>query len=160
VTTATATTTLTYRIHIKASPQEVWDALTTRGEEYGYHAPVEYDLEAGTYRSFPNAGMREAGMSGVIIDGEILEADPPRRLVQTWNPLFDDKITAEPPVRLTWELEDFSNGVTRLTLTADYDGAPITQGITSGDVAEAMGGFPLVLSDLKTLLETGKSFVC
>jgi hypothetical protein len=64
VTTATATTTLTYRIHIKASPQEVWDALTTRGEEYGYHAPVEYDLEAGTYRSFPNAGMREAGMCG------------------------------------------------------------------------------------------------
>lgn len=157
MTTATETTTLTYRIHIKATPEEVWHALTERGAEYGYNSPAEYDFDAGTYKGLANAEMREYGMPAVAVDGEILEADPPRRIVQTWNPLFGEEITAEPPARLTWEVEEWPNGVTRLTLTADYDGCPITQGITSGAVAEAMGGFPFVLSDLKTLLETGTS---
>jgi uncharacterized protein YndB with AHSA1/START domain len=101
--------------------------------------------------------MREYGMPDVLVTGEILEADLPHRLVQTWNPLFDEKITAEPPARLAWELQEGPNGTTRLTLTSDTDGAPLTAGITSGDVVEAMGGWPMVLSDLKTLLETGKS---
>jgi uncharacterized protein YndB with AHSA1/START domain len=157
VTTATETATQTYRIHVKATPEEVWDALTKRGEEYGYHARIEYDFEAGTYTGFANDEMREYGMPEVLITGEILVADLPHRLVQTWNPLFDEKITAEPPATLTWETEAFPNGTTRLTLTCETDGAPITAGITSGDVVEGMGGWPLVLSDLKTLLETGKS---
>jgi uncharacterized protein YndB with AHSA1/START domain len=157
VTTATETTTLTYRIHVKATPDEVWEALTERGGEYGYRSPVEYDFDAGTYRGLATPEMREYGMPEVGVEGEILEASAPSRLVQTWNPLFDEKIAAEPPARLTYEIEEWPNGVTRLTLTADYEGAPITQGITSGDVAEAMGGFPFVLSDLKTLLETGNA---
>jgi uncharacterized protein YndB with AHSA1/START domain len=157
VTTATATATQTYRIHIKATPEEIWDALMKRGSEFGYRADVEYDLEAGTYRGFANEEMREYGMPEVLITGEILEADLPHRLVQTWNPLFDEKITAEPPARLTWEAEEYPNGTTRVTLTSDTDGAPLTAGITSGDVVEAMGGWPMVLSDLKTLLETGKA---
>lgn len=157
MTTATQTATQTYRIHIKATPEEIWDALMKRGKEFGYHSDVEYDLEAGTYTGFANEEMREYGMPEVLIDGEILEADLPHRLVQTWNPLFDEKITAEPPARLTWEAEEYPNSTTRLTLTSDTDGAPLTAGITSGDVVEAMGGWPMVLSDLKTLLETGKS---
>jgi uncharacterized protein YndB with AHSA1/START domain len=157
VTAATETATQTYRIHIKATPEEIWEALTKRGTEFGYHAAVEYDLDAGTYKALANEEMREYGMPDVLITGEILEADLPHRLVQTWNPLFDEKITAEPPARLTWEAQEFPNGTTRLTLTCETDGAPLTAGITSGDVVEAMGGWPLVLSDLKTLLETGKS---
>jgi uncharacterized protein YndB with AHSA1/START domain len=156
VTTATATATQTYRLHIKASPEQIWEALTNRAEEFGYRAGVEYDLQAGTYRGFPNEEMREYGMSGVIVDGEILEADLPRRLVQTWNPLFDEQISAEPPARLTWETEQGPGGVTTLTLTSETDGAPMTAAITSGSVPEAGGGWPFVLSDLKTLLETGK----
>ena len=58
---------------------------------------------------------------------------------------------------MTWELEEGPNGVTRLTLTREADGAPMTAGITSGEIADAGGGFPFVLSDLKTLLETGKA---
>jgi uncharacterized protein YndB with AHSA1/START domain len=158
VTTATETATRTYRIHIKATPEEIWDALMKRTEEYGYRSAVEYDLEAGTYKGLANAEMRQYGMPEVIIDGEILEADLPHRLVQTWNPFFDDeKIAAESPARLTWEVEEWPNGVSRLTLTSETEEAPLTVGITSGDVAEAMGGWPFVLSDLKTLLETGKS---
>ena len=159
MTTATETATQVYRIHIKATPEEIWNALMERGEEFGYHAASEYDLEAGTYRGLANDDMREYGMPEVIIDGEIVAADLPHRLVQTWNPWFDDeKIAAEPPARLTWEVEEWPNGVSRLTLTSETEDAPITVGITSGDVAEAMGGWPFVLSDLKTLLETGKSF--
>ena len=159
MTRATETATHTYRIHIQATPEEIWNALMKRGEEYGYRAPSVYDLEGATYKGLSNAGMREYGMPEVIIDGEILEADLPHRLVQTWNPFFDDeKIAAEPPARLTWEIEEWPNGVSRLTLTSETEDAPITVGITSGDVAEAMGGWPFVLSDLKTLLETGRSF--
>ena len=158
MTTATETATQVYRIHVKATPEEIWDALMKRGQEYGYRSAVEYDLEAGTYTGLANAEMREYGMPEVIIDGEILEADLPHRLVQTWNPFFDDeKIAAEPPARLTWEVEEWPNAVSRLTLTSETEDAPLTAGITSGDVAEAMGGWPFVLSDLKTLLETGKS---
>ena len=158
MTTAIETATQTYRIHVKATPEEIWDALTKRGKEYGYHSDVEYDLrEGGSYMGLANAEMREYGMPEVIIDGEILELDLPHRLVQTWNPLFDEKITAEPPARLTWELQDGPNGVTRLTLTSETEGSPITAAITSGSIDEAGGGWPYVLSDLKTLLETGKS---
>ena len=124
----------THRIHIKATPEEVWDALLNRGEEYGYHARAEYDLDTATFKGLANAQMREYGMPDVLIDGEILEADLPNRLVQTWNPLFDERITAEPPVRLTWYVEEWPNGVTRLTLSADCEDAPLTYGITSGDV--------------------------
>jgi len=63
----------------------------------------------------------------------------------------------EPPTRLTYELEPGKGGVTTLTLTHQVDGAPLAAGITSGAVAEAGGGLPWVLSDLKTLLETGET---
>lgn len=84
-------------------------------------------------------------MPEILITGDILEAELPHRLVQTWNPLFDEKIAAEPPARLTWEAEEFAAGTTRLTLICDTEEAPITTGITSGDVVEAMGGWPMVL---------------
>jgi uncharacterized protein YndB with AHSA1/START domain len=157
--TETAVATQTYRFHIQASPDELWEALTTpeRAEQYGYRARVEYDLRpGGAYRGFATEQMREYGTPDVIIEGEVLEADAPRRLVHTWNPLFDEKVSAEPPAHLTWELEEGPGGVTKLTLTASTGGAPLTAGITSGEVAEAGGGWPFVLSDLKTLLETGK----
>jgi uncharacterized protein YndB with AHSA1/START domain len=150
--------TLTYRIHIHATSEEIWDALTTRGEEYGYRARVEYDLKpGGAYRGLANEGMREHGMPEVAVDGEVLEVEAPRRLVHTWNPLFGGPIDEESPARLTWELEEGPNGVTKLTLTREAEGAPMTAGITSGEIADAGGGFPFVLSDLKTLLETGKA---
>ena len=61
-----------------------------RGEEYGYHARAEYDLKpGGTYRGIANEGMREHGMPEVAVDGEVLEVDAPRRLVHTWNPMFE-----------------------------------------------------------------------
>jgi uncharacterized protein YndB with AHSA1/START domain len=161
VTTATETqvVTQTFQHHIKASPEEIWEALTTpeQAERYGYRARVEYELRpGGAFRGFATKEMLEYGMSEVVIEGEVLEVDLPRRLVQTWSALFDEKTTAEPPARLTWETEEGPGGVTKLTLTFETEDAPLTASLVSGTVPEAGGGWPYVLSDLKTLLETGK----
>jgi uncharacterized protein YndB with AHSA1/START domain len=99
-----------------------------------------------------------------ILEGEVVELDPPRRLVQTWHALFDEAVAAfdeavaaEAVTRLTWELEE-EYGLTRLTLVHDLAGAPDTAAWVRGDVPEVGGGWPMVHSDLKTLLETGTSF--
>lgn len=90
--------TQVYRIFIRATPEAIWDAITkpewTR--QYGYQAPVEYDLRpGGAYRGLPSAAMVEHGSPEVIIDGEVIESDPPRRLVQTWRTHWNPEMTAE-----------------------------------------------------------------
>jgi len=93
----------------------------------------------------------------VVVEGEVVEADAPRRLEQTWNPLFDPQISPEPATRVTFELEPVNADVTKLTLTHDREGAPATAAIVGGSTPEAGGGWSFVLSDLKTLLETGSA---
>jgi uncharacterized protein YndB with AHSA1/START domain len=102
--------------------------------------------------------MREHGLSDVIIEGEVIEADAPHRLVQTWNPLFGSPVTEEPTTRMTWEISEAENGATKVTLTHELDGAPVTAGLVNGKDEMGGGGWPFVLSDLKTFLETGTSF--
>ena len=95
-----------------------------------------------------------------MLDGEILEADPPRRLVQTWHPLWSEDIAAE-TTHVTYDIEEDDGGVTRLTVTHEVEGAPITAaqvGLTDARMLQGGGGWPLILSDLKTLLETGSGF--
>ena len=149
-----------YRIWIKATPERIWRALTDPQEleGYGYGGRYEVDVRAGgEYRVGATDQMLQAGAPELMVDGEYLEVEEPRRLVQTWHALFDEQMTAEPPTRMTYELEPGKGGVTTLTLTHQVDGAPLAAGITSGAVAEAGGGLPWVLSDLKTLLETGET---
>ena len=149
-----------YRIWIKATPERIWRALTDPQEleGYGYGGRYEVDVRAGgEYRVGATDQMLQAGAPELMVDGEYLEVEEPRRLVQTWHALFDEQMTAEPPTRMTYELEPGKGGVTTLTLTHQVDGAPLAAGITSGAVAEAGGGLPWVLSDLKTLLETGEA---
>jgi uncharacterized protein YndB with AHSA1/START domain len=164
--TETTVTTQTYRVFVNATPEAIWEAITTSewSQRYGYGGSVEYELhEGGSYRALATEEMRAFGMPEVMIDGSVLDADAPRRLVQTWHALFDDAIAAEPPTRVTWEIEPVENPagapiettVTRLTLTHEVEGAPLTAAIVSGSVPEAGGGWAFVVSDLKTLLETG-----
>ncbi len=75
--------------------------------------------------------MQEYGIAGPIIDGEVIESDPPRRFVQTWRMLMDDGLKAEGFTRLTYELVE-TDGVTRLTVTHDLTGAPNLAAMTSG----------------------------
>ena len=159
--TVRSATTQVYRVFIKATPQAVWDAITQPewAEKYGYCSRVEYELRpGGAYRGFANEGMKAHGVPEVAIVGEVLEANPPHRLVQTWHPVWDAASAAEEHTRLTWEIEPQHGGVTRLTVTHDVAGAPLTARMVSGDVPNAGGGWSFVLSDLKTLLETGKAF--
>jgi hypothetical protein len=96
----------------------------------------------------------------VIGDGEVIECDPPRKLVQTWRLLMDPQTAAEGFTRLTYEISGGENGVSKLTVIHDLSGAPQTATLVSGsgEAEGTGGGWPWVLSDLKTLLETGTSF--
>lgn len=126
-----------------------------------------FDLRpGGTYRSTPSEAMRsfaaEQGfpMPDVIVDGDVIESDPPRKLVQTWRMLMDPATAAEGFTRLTYEIADVGKGTSKLTVTHDLSGAPHTATLVSGaqEAEGAGGGWPWVLSDLKTLLETGDAF--
>ena len=153
-------TTYVSRIYIKADRDKVWAAIVDPewNRRYGYECPGEFSaLEpGGSYRAAPNEAMRSFGAPDVILEGEILEIDPPKRLVQTWHALFDPSIAAEPATRLTWELEENVPGVTILTVTHDLDDAPLTAAQVRGEIPNAGGGWAYILSDLKSLLETGE----
>ena len=164
----TAVTTQVYRVYIKATPQAIWEAITKPewSERYGYGGRVEYDLHAGgAYRAFPSEAMKKAGAEmgfptpDVVIDGEIIEADPPRKLVQTWRMLMDPETAAEGFTRLTYEIVEGKGGVTKLTLIHELEGAPKLALLLSGGMEDegAGGGWSWVLSDMKTLLEIGTS---
>lgn len=155
------TTTQTYELYIAATPQEIWDAITTSAwtTRYGYRGPVDYDLEPdGAFRAHATPAMKSMGMPEVVVDGEVVEVDAPTRLVQTYRFLFNEDTRAEGFTRLTWEIEDTGAGFSRLTLTHDLDGAPIMAGMVGSPFSQmGTGGWSWILSDLKTVLETGKA---
>jgi len=151
-----------YRIVINASAQAIWDAITLPEwtEKYGYGGRVEYiELKAGgRYSHRASAEMKAMGMPEEMIVGQVIESDPPRKLVQTWHPLFDSTSSAEPHTRLSYEIDESPSGVCTVSLTHDVTGAPMVAGMVpgGGDPSKGGGGWPWVLSDLKSLLETGK----
>jgi uncharacterized protein YndB with AHSA1/START domain len=161
-TTETAVTTQVHRVYINATPEAIWEAITSPEwtQRYGYHASAEYDLKpGGKYRAVATPKMQSMGMPEELLDGEVLEADPPRKLVQTWHALWDEGVAGEQPTRVTWDIEEDDGGITRLTVTHELEGAPIhaEQVSTQAKLREGGGGWSWILSDLKTLLETGKS---
>jgi len=161
MSTMTETTTQIYRVYIRTSPEAVWDAITKPEwtERYGYQGVADYDLRAGGRANMrPGAAMRAfEGIPETIIDGEFLEVDPPRRLVQTWRMLMDGGLAEEGFTRLTHEIESVGEGVTKLTVIHDLEDAPKLANVVSGGIeAEGGGGgWAWVLSDLKSVLETG-----
>jgi uncharacterized protein YndB with AHSA1/START domain len=160
------TTTQVYRVYIKATPQAIWDAITKPEwtARYGYTGLVDYDLRpGGHYKVRPTEEFKAAApgpLPEVIIEGEVLEADPPRRLVTTFRMLMDPTMAAEPVTRVTHEIKEGQDGVCSLTLIHELAGAPNLAALVSGAMEDqgAGGGHAWVLSDLKTLLETGKPF--
>ena len=166
--TSNRTTTQVYRVYIKAGPQAVWDAITRPEwtERYGYGGRAEYDLRpGGAYRAVTSEDMRAAGVAGgfevpeVGVDGEVIEANPPHKLVQTYRMLMDPQLAAEGFTRLTYEIEETTQGVTRLTVIHELHGAPKVAELLAGqhEAEGAGGGWNWVLSGLKSLLETGTS---
>jgi uncharacterized protein YndB with AHSA1/START domain len=154
-------TMLMYRVYIKAPPEDIWEAITQPEwtVQYGYAPVVEYELRAGgAFRAHANEGMIALGCPEIISDGEVIEADPPRRLVQTWRMTMTPEMAAEAFTRLTHDIEPARGGVTRLTITHDVTGAPMWAGVMRGESESggAGGGWSEILSGLKTLLETGQ----
>jgi uncharacterized protein YndB with AHSA1/START domain len=155
------TTVKVFEIYIKAPVPKVWEAITTPEwtARYGYKALSDYDLRpGGAFVVRSNEQMRSMGLAEVIIDGEVIEADPPNKLVQTYRFLFTDETKAEGFTRLTWEVVETPAGFTRLTVTHDLTGAPQAAGmVTSKFSNQGGGGWNWILSDLKSLLETGEN---
>ena len=90
----------------------------------------------------------DAPATGVALgEGEVLEVDPPRRLVHTLTALWSDEVKNEGSSRVTWDIEPVGDSC-RLTITHDQ--------LRDGANAELYGGWPLILSGLKTWLETGE----
>ena len=158
--TGASNTTQVYRIFIKATPQAIWDAITKPEwtQRFGYGLRDEYELRpGGKYRGHANQGMIEMGMGGVIVDGEVIEADPPHRLVMTWRMAIDPTLAQEGWTRLTYEIVEGRGGVSRLSVIHDLAGRPGHAAMVEGDQQGpgANGGWLWILSDLKTLLESG-----
>lgn len=133
-----------YHVFIKASPQQIWDAITTPewSERYFYGARITATPDA--YSSKGPDGS-DWGSS------EVLEFDPPRRLVHGWTSAYDPDLSSEPASRVSWEITPGDDGVSLLTVTHDQlDGSPRTAASVSGP------GWMRVLSGLKTVLETGQ----
>lgn len=156
------TTTQVYRIFIKATPQAIWDAITRPEwtKRWGYGLRDEYELRpGGTYRGHANDGMIAMGMSGVIVDGEVVEADPPRKLVVTWRMAIDPALAREGFTTLTYEIVAGRDGVSRLSVIHDLAGKPGHAAMVAGDQQGpgTGGGWTWILSDLKTLLESGSA---
>jgi uncharacterized protein YndB with AHSA1/START domain len=138
-------TTQVYNVFIKATPEAIWEAMTTPEftTRYFYGARIEVTPERR--RSSSPDGGEDWG------DSAVLEFDPPRKLVHGWLSKYDPELAAEEPSRVTWELEPQEGGYTLLTVTHDQlEGAPRTAESVNGV------GWMMVLSGLKTLLETGK----
>lgn len=169
-TAATSMTTQVHRVYIRATPQAVWDAITKPEwtERYGYGVREEFELRpGGSFRALTSEAMKREGRArgftvpDVGVDGEVIEADPPRRLVQTWRMLMDPEIAAEGFTRLTYEIDEAGPDVTRLTVVHELEGAPKLALLVGGlrEAEGAGGGWAWVLSGLKTVLETGQPLV-
>jgi uncharacterized protein YndB with AHSA1/START domain len=152
-------TTQVYEVYIKAPPQAIWEAITSPEwtVKYGYQGASEYELRpGGAYRVRASPEMQAIGIPEVVIDGVVEEAHPPTKLVHTYRFLFSEPMKAEGFTRVTWEIEKVAAGFTRLTVIHELEGAPIMAGMVASKFSEqGAGGWTWILSDMKTLLETG-----
>jgi uncharacterized protein YndB with AHSA1/START domain len=147
MTTMTDQTVQVYAVFIRATADQVWDAITKPEftSKYFYGSVIDSSYEPGArYTGWA------ADRSQQYVDGEVIEASPPARLVTSWRAMYDPETADEPYSRVTWELEPAGDGVTKLTVVHDQlEHSPKT-------AANVAGGWSYVLSGLKTLLETGE----
>jgi uncharacterized protein YndB with AHSA1/START domain/DNA-binding transcriptional ArsR family regulator len=138
-----------FEIYIKTTPERLWEAITSPQlrAKYTFGVGIFSDFTPGSAYVGKTTDMNgEAGMP--ISEGENLEVDPPRRLVQSFRALWSDDVKAEGTSRVTWEIEPIADSC-RLTVTHDQ--------LAEEANNELYGGWPMVLSGLKTLLETGET---
>jgi uncharacterized protein YndB with AHSA1/START domain len=132
-----------FEIYIKTTPERLWEAITSE------EMRARYSFGVGTASEWTPGSEYKAAVPGVIeiASGENLEVDPPRRLVQSFNALWSEDVQREGTSRVTWEIEPVGTSC-RLRVTHDQLGESAN--------SELYGGWPMILSGLKTLLETGE----
>jgi uncharacterized protein YndB with AHSA1/START domain len=133
-----------FEIYIKTTPERLWEAITDPEMRAKYSFGVE------TRSDWTPGSSYKGSVPGVvdIAEGENLEVDPPRRLVQSFTALWSDEVKAAGSSRITWEIEPVGDDSCQLTVTHDQ--------LPEDASAELWGGWPMILSGLKTLLETGE----
>ncbi len=133
-----------FEIYIRTTPERLWEAITDPEirARYNFGAGVRSDWTPGA-----RLEMSSPKSDGLLGEGEVVEADPPRRLVHTMRALWGDDVRAEGTTRVTWEIEPIADSC-RLTLTHDQ--------LREGANEQLYGGWPMILSGLKTWLETGQ----
>jgi uncharacterized protein YndB with AHSA1/START domain len=133
-----------FEIYIKTTPERLWEAITSSElrAKYSFGVGIQSDWTQGS-----RYAARHDGAGVDISEGENLEVDPPRRLVQSFNAVWSDDVKAEGTSRVTWEIEPVGDSC-QLTVTHDE--------LAEDANAQLYGGWPMILSGLKTLLETGE----
>ena len=133
-----------FEIYIRATPEDLWEAIvdTEIRSKYSFGARVTSDWTSGS-----RFEMIAPKVGTLLGEGENLKVDPPRRLAQSFVALWSDEVKGEGSSRVTWEIEPVGDSC-RLTLTHDQ--------LRDGANAELYGGWPMILSGLKTWLETGE----
>lgn len=143
--TASNRSQFVYVTLIRTTPAKLWEALTDPKfiSQYWYGVKVECAWKKGApwRMAFPDGRLADAG--------EILEIDPPRRLIIRWKNEWNPELKAEGPSRCTFQLDPVGDAV-KLTITHEID-RPDSKFITA-----VSGGWPYTLSNLKSLLETGE----
>jgi len=141
--TAPISGTAVFEVYIKATPQQVWDAITDPVQR------AKYSFGVRTQSDWTTGSSYRAGVPGMvdIAEGENLVVEPPHLLVQSFTALWSDAVKAQGTTRVTWEIEQVADSC---RLTVVHDRLPGTAN------AELYGGWPMILSGLKTLLETGE----
>jgi uncharacterized protein YndB with AHSA1/START domain len=131
-----------FEIYIRTTPERLWEAITDTEirSKYTFGARVTSDWTPGSRVEMSHPG-------GLLGDGEVLEVDPPRRLVHTMLALWSEEVKSEGTSRVTWEIEQVEDSC-RLTVTHDQ--------MREGANEQIYGGWPMILSGLKTWLETGE----
>jgi uncharacterized protein YndB with AHSA1/START domain len=135
-----------FEIYIRTTPERLWQAITDPDlrARYNFGASVTSEWTPGSrFEMTARDGTIRLG------EGENLEIDPPRRLVQSMVALWSDDVKSEGTSRITWEIEPIADDSCRLTVTHDQ--------LREGANPELYGGWPMILSGLKTLLETGET---
>ena len=134
-----------FEIYIRTTPERLWEAITDPDIRSKYHfgCRVESDWAPGS-----RVQLTHANAPGPLGEGDVIEVDPPRRLVHSMLALWSDEVKGEGTSRVTWEIEPVGDSC-RLTLVHDE--------LREGANEELYGGWPMILSGLKTLLETGES---
>jgi uncharacterized protein YndB with AHSA1/START domain len=144
MTTTVGTTEQVYEIYIKAGVEQVWEAITKPEFTAQYFFGSRISITPERRLSLSPDGADTWG------DDAVAEWDPPRRLVHEWRSMYDPELAAEPASRVTWELEPQEGGFTKLTVVHDrLEESPKT--------AASISGWTLILSGLKTVVETGEA---